>query len=279
MNCVLGHAVVAGTLLLTGGQAVAQAASGDNLFLVAHETEPGGRCTSTTFTLAASIGAAVPAGRATSSAFVLEAGLPPVLDLDLLGGPWVTGVRPLLGPLRGGTPIVVHGAELDLGPLTTLTIGGQPATVSSRTRSQLTAVLPPQPAPGWKDLAVANDGGAATLVVGAAVIPLLDRPRAILVGQPFRLTYQGVTGDVVVWAAAAGNGTLPLPLPPFWHALELDLGTVVILTTGIVTDPAGTMHLDVPAIHFRRPLHVQALVAQTMHAGYAPGAFTNVIRL
>jgi hypothetical protein len=264
--------------LLGSSPLPAQAASSATYFLPSSEVSPGGEGTSFTYRLTAGSGSGVTPSRSLSISYVLEGGFPASLDATVTGRPWVTGVRALYGPLLGGTQHVVHGTELDLGALTTVDAGGAPAAVRARARDQLLVTLPGLSSPGWKSVAVTNTGGTSTLPGGVGVLPMMDRPRAVLAGAPFRLTYRGASGDAVVWCVALGNGPVPIPIPPFLHALELDLLTLLVVPAGTVTDPSGELHLDIPAVFFTRPVHVQAFCLSG-NLGWTPGAFTNVLQL
>ena len=97
---------------------------------------------------------------------------------------------------------------------------------------------------------------------------------AAVIGQPAESA-----ADTRRYAVLIGLDEVPgRQLPPLRHALVID--PTVLLTVGPfpVTDPAGTLLLQVPAVPWARPVLVQA-VALSSNPGYAPGSFTNVVRL
>jgi hypothetical protein len=265
--------------VLAAGSAAAQTAISPLYVLEVSEPAPSARSAAGSYRLDQSLGCGVVAARAASGTHVLLGGYPALLEGTLAGRPCVTAVRPLFAPLLGGTALTIHGADLHLGGSPTAQVGGVAAAVGTRRDDQLTATLPRQTSPGWKPVAVTNAGGTGTLADAVGILPMLDRPRAVLSGAPFRLTYRGAPGDVAVWMLAGGSSPFPIPVPPFLHGLELDLATMVPLTASVVTDPSGELHLDLPAVVLVRPLLVQAITALTTNPGYAPGAFTNALQL
>jgi hypothetical protein len=280
MKRIAVNAVIA-LLVLTGGLS-AQAASSTTYFLPGCEASNGGVAGSTTFRLEASFGSGVVPTRAASTNYRLLGGFNAAIETPAAGRPWLTGVRPLHGPILGGTARYdVHGTELQLGAATNVTIGGRTAPVVSRTRDKVVVTLPAQPAPGWQPVTATNAGGTAYLPRGIGILPMVDRPQVIEINQPFRVTYRGTPGDVVFLAVAGGKLPFAISIPPYHHGLELNIGALIGPVAGpfVVTDPSGELHLDFPGIPFVRPIYVQMLGLPAFNPGYVPGSFTNVMAL
>ena len=255
----------------------AQSASGPTHFLVASEAGTGGDAQSVVHRLTATFSSGVAAARATSAGFVLLGGFPAAIEATV-GGPWLTGVTPAYGPLFGGTPLTLHGAGLNQGPILQLAIGGQPAVPGPRTNASLQTTLPAQPRPGYQSVLVQDTNGSATLPRGVGILPLIDFPVAHRALVPLDLRYIGAQNDQVVVVLALGTLPFVLPLPPFHHGLELDLSTLVVLSPVPVTRSDGELRLTLPAAAPPVPIFFQAF-SLTQSPGWFPGSFTNVALL
>ncbi len=268
------------TLLVVGGTISAQSTSSTTYFMPSSERASGGKTASTTYRLEAALGAGVVPQLTTSTNFKLMGGFNAVSNTPIAGQVWLSACLPLYGPIIGGTGHTLHGHELHLGAATNITIGGQAATVASRTRDSVVLTLPLQSAPGWQPIVAANGGGTATLVRGIGILPMSDKfPQAIDNTQPFRVTYRGQQGDIIYLAVASAKFPVVIPLGAYNHGLELNLGTFIGTVGPLpVTDPSGEFHFDIPGINFPRPLYVQML-GMSATAPYAPGSFTNTISL
>ena len=266
------------TLSLLAEALAAQAATSPRYLLLGAETAPGGDATSAKHKLHGRLGEGVVAQRATSSRYVLVAGAVGALEAPTTGRPWLTAVRPLYGPLKGGAALSLHGTELTLGTGAAVTVGGAPATVLSRTRDRIRATMPAQKAPGWQPVTVTAGGATSTLPAGIGVLPMMELERPAQPLEPVTIRYRGAAGDLVVWMLGAGNGPFKVPLPGYGHAFELNLFAFIVLTALPVTSPDGTFALPLPALPWSRPLHFQGLVL-SVHPGWSPGSFTNVVKL
>jgi hypothetical protein len=253
----------------------AQSASDPVRFLVAADPGSGGTTQSATHRLTGSFSTGVPAARALSAGFVLLGGFPAAVDAPPTGRPWLTGVLPQFATLRGGAALALHGTELNLGAPPALTIGGRPAVLLARSNDRLTTTLPEQPEPGWRAVEASSSLGTTTLPRGIGVLPMLDFPDAPAPGAGSLLELRARQGDTVAFLAALGRFPT-LPLPPFHHGLQLDLGTLFVLPPFPVTDPQGRLTLATPANHGPARIFVQAVVLST-DPGYVPGSFTNVV--
>ncbi|MFO1078135.1 MAG: IPT/TIG domain-containing protein [Planctomycetota bacterium] len=254
----------------------AQSASGATHFLVPSESGAGGRAQSLTYGLTGTLSSGVPAVRATSTGFVLLGGFPAEIETTLTG-PWLTGVLPAYGPLLGGTPLTLYGTQLNQGPAQ-VAIGGVPATAGASTAGTLQTVLPPQPAPGYRPVTLQNGMGAAVLPKGIGVLPLIDLPVAHQWNVPFGLRYVGAQGDFFALGLSFSLGPTPLVVPPFRYALQMDLASLLVVGTFLVTDPGGELTIGLPAVAPVIPIYFQC-VSFTQDPGWFPGSFTNVVRL
>ncbi len=267
-------------LLVVGGMASTQSTSSTNYFMPASERASGGHAASTTYRLEAALGAGVVPQLTTSTNFKLMGGFNACSDTPIAGQVWLSACLPLYGPITGGTGHTLHGHELNLGAATNITIGGQAATVASRTRDKVVLTLPLQSTPGWQPIVATNGGGTATLTRGIGILPMTDKfPPAIDNTRPFRVTYRGKQGDIFYMAVASAKFPVAVPLGAYNHGLELNLGALIgIIGPLPVTDPSGEFHFDIPGINFPRPLYVQML-GMSVTAPYSPGSFTNTISL
>lgn len=255
----------------------AQSASSPTFFLVAGEAGSGGSCQSFLHHLTGTSSAGAPAARAVSPSYVLLGGFPAAIEAPAVGTPWLCGVDPALAPLLGGTPLVLHGTELNLGPAPAITVGGQAAATGARTNATIQTVLPPQPQPGYQPVVVQGPFGSSTLPRGIGVLPLLDLPVAHQANVPFALRYIGAQGDFVVIGLASATSPFTLPFPPFHHGLQLDLSSLLVLPMQPVTSPDGILSLALPATP-SASIFFQAFVL-TQNPGWSPGSFTNIVRL
>ena len=278
MRCtsILGSLALA--LLAPGAGLLAQSASSTTFFLVDGEFGPGGTAQSFVHALTGISAAGAPAARALSPGFVLLGGFPAAIETPAGGRPWLSGVTPAYAPLLGGTPLVLHGTELHLGAAPAITVGGVAAPAGPRTQATFQTTLPAQPEPGYRAVTVQTSAGSSTLPQGLGVLPLLDLPVAHQANVPFALRYLGAQGDQVVLIVALGRLPFTFPLPPFHHGLQLDLATMIVLPALVVTNPLGTLLVDLPAVAPPVPIWFQALTL-TQNAGWFPGSFTNVTRI
>ena len=264
--------------IATAGALPAQRASSETYFLVSAEHGSGGTSQTAQYVLTAAQGSGVVAARAVSGSYVLEGGFVSTLAVPVTGAPMLTGVLPRFATMRSGAAISLHGTELDLGPIPTVLVGGQPAAVAARTTATITTTLPAQPAPGWQPVEVQSALGSAVLSKGIGVLPMLEAPRPVQSNVPGEIVYRGSAGDLMVLIFALGPSPVPIPLPPFGHALEVDLLTSLWAPPVPVTDPSGVSRFAIPAIAASAQIHVQAF-GLSSDPGYAPGSFTNAITI
>ena len=285
-NCVInkrhvGSVIFAFVVFFSHG-ITAQSSSSSTYFLPVGEQASGSSCTSSKFKLDASFGSGVVPQHSTSENFKLLGGFNAAIEAPTIGMPWLTGVLPLYGPILGSiVPFTIHGTELDLGTVTSITIGGRSAPVMGRKKDLVQVQLPAQPAPGWQPVtATIPNIGSSTLPEGIGILPMIEKAWAIEVNQPFRITYRGTQGDIIYIAVAGAKYPFPAPIPPYNFGLELNFGALLGFVGPIqVTNPSGEFHLDIPGIPFIRPIFVQMLGLPIGNTGYQPGCFTNTISL
>ena len=252
-------------LALAATPIAAQPASSSQHFLASSERGSGGGTALTNqYRLTATIGPSPAAERAFSGNYSLQGGFCAGLDVVVPGRPWLTAVTPRFVTMGGGAPVTVHGTELNLGGMVSLTVGGVAATVQTRTNGAIGTTLPPQPAPGWLPVEITTTAGTATLAHGAGVLPLIEAVDPVQHEQPGELIYRGRTGDTMVWAYALSRSTPPLPIPPLRHGLLLGLAGLNVTNAVAVTDPSGELRLSLPPLRAATPpIYVQAVTLST----------------
>jgi hypothetical protein len=209
-----------------------------------------------------------------SATYVLEGGFPALLDAPVLGRPWLTGVQPFFVPQTGNPTLTLRGTEMYLGPVPTVTIGGQIAPVGGRTADQMLVTLPDQPAPGFQPVVVTNSLGATVLNQGVGVLPLLERREPLNDATPFEIRYQGTQGDFVFLAIGFGVTPTPYELPGYRYSLQLEPSGIILSNFYFVGAADGRFTIAGPPIPFFDVFTLQALVISEA-PGYAPGSWTN----
>lgn len=266
---------------LSAPVAFAQPASSARYFMPCVEASAGGSGASTTYRLAASFGDGVVAGRADSATYRILGGFNACSVTTVTNRVWASGVDPRFTPITGGSLHTIYGHRLDLGASTSVMVGGLATTVNTRANDRLTVTAPAFTRPGWAPITVTNAGGTAHLARALGVYPMADTvPSAIESTQPFSVSYRGQAGDVVLIVVTRRRLPAAVSIPPYRHAIEVDLATIIGDPVGpfTVTDPSGVLRLDFPGIGFTRPIHVQ-MIGVSATAPYAPGSLTNVVTL
>lgn len=174
----------------------AQVATSPGHVLVDHTFGGGGRTSSAKFELVGGFGASSNGVAPKTTKFALGAGFAAGLGVSLGTAPVVSAVTPLHPTMRGREPVVVHGTNLDAGTSPVLRLGGQTATILTRTKDKITARLPIQPAPGWRAAALRSTAGATTLPRGVGALPLLEARPAAASGVPFSIAFKGTRGEI-----------------------------------------------------------------------------------
>jgi hypothetical protein len=271
---------------LLGSIAAAQevtsvSASSPSWFLSVVEIGDGGEMNSPNFVLRASLGYGVvadPGSASTNNAFA--GGFPAMAAAALSGSPLVTGVEPFFVPQRGSQTAVLHGVDLTSAGATNVVIGGQLATVQSRTSSEIRVTLPQLSEPGFQPVTLVNPVlGTTQVQTDVGVLPMLYNREPLNPATPISLRFRGTAGDFMMLAMGFGAVATPLPvLPEYNYGLLIDPGLIADAFFLGVSDPSGELRIPGPALPTTGSLYVQALVL-TSNPGYAPGSWTNVVRL
>jgi len=276
--------VLATTLL--GSIAAAQevtsvSSSSPSWFLSVVELGDGGEMNSPNFVLRASLGSGVVADPGSASTNnVFAGGFPAMTNAALSGSPIVTGVEPFFVPQRGAKTAVLHGADLTSAGATNVVIGGQLAAVQSRTNSEIRVTLPDLLVPGFQPVTLVNPVlGTTQVQTDVGVLPMLYNREPLNPATPIALRFRGTAGDFMMLTMGFASVSTPMPvLPEYGYGLLLDPGQIGSSVFLGVTDPSGEVQIPGPALPATGTLYVQALVLSS-NPGYAPGSWTNVVRL
>lgn len=251
-------------------------ASTSNHFLAGFEFGSGGRAFSSKHVLHASFGDGMVASRAFTGNHVLTGGFNASLDAATTGKPWLSTVSPRYTALRSGVNVTIVGTELNLG--TTVSIGGQTATIQSKAKDRITVRLPDQPIPGWQPVTVNSTSGNHTLAEGIGILPLIETDPAPASDVPFGFVFRGSQSDTIIWALGLAPIS-PIPLGGFGYGFGLNPGLMLVMPGFGIADPSGVFRMSLPATTYpTASIYVQALFAGN-NPGYAPGAFSNIVRL
>ena len=258
-------------------QQISGSASSQTYFLVAADWSNGEETNTLLYNLRPSQGnGLVVEPISQSSTYLILGGFPAMLSAPIIGQPWITGVSPFYVPQFGQPQLVLHGTEMWLGGMPTVTIGGQNATVSGRTADTVMVTAPVQPVPGLQPVQITNNLGTTTLHEGVGVLPMLELREPMNGTDPNRIRFHGSSGDLVVFGIGTNLAPTPWVWPGYGYSLQLDPSSV-LLTLVYLPDAEG--RFDVPLPPFPSGwFRVQALV-WTNNAGYAPGSWTNVLPL
>lgn len=235
----------------------------------------GGNAQSTTFKLAATVGDPIQTGRASSTNFDVEGGFLGTLSASGTS-PWVTFCLPNFVSPLSQLIVWLSGTRLDIGGSPTVTVGGQAATVLSRSPTALAVRLPSLKVPGFQPIVVQNSGGSSTLSQGVGVLPMIFTEGAAASNKDFDLIFKGTQGDSIVWALGVNEGP-PISIGNFLHGLTINPSFVRVLPTMQIASPTGELRLPIPGVPFNFTIYVQALFVTT-NPGYAPGSFSNLLR-
>jgi IPT/TIG domain len=266
------------SVVLAASSVTAQVATSPKHVLVDHSLGGGGRAISTKFELVGAFGPSSKGVAPKGSKFALGAGFAAGLDVSIGSTPVVSTVLPRHPTMRGREALTIHGANLDAGTAPVLKIGGQPATILTRSKDKITARLPIQPAPGWRAVQLRSSLGTAALPRAVGALPMLESRPAAASGVPFAIAFRGTKGDVILWALGIGESA-PVALPGIHYGLALNPAVLLILPGLSITSARGEFVLPFAATTYPTgTLFVQA-VFSTSNPGYGPAAFSNVLRL
>lgn len=257
--------------------APAQAVSSKNFLISSVELASGGSCASTNFRNVVAVGSGVVPGAMASTKSKIPGGFVATLDVVTTNQPWITHVTPAQIATNGNTDLRIHGINLGLGTAPTITMDGKSATLVSRRPDQIVAKQPALAQLGYPAVAVANSLGTAGLRKSVGVLPLIEADPAPAPNQRFDIVFRGTKGDTVIWAAGALSSP-SIPLPPLLHGLGLHPGAMALLPGFGIASTDGVFRFAVPPTNYSGGIYLQAVFSSS-NPGYAPGSFSNVLKL
>lgn len=234
----------------------------------------GGLANSATYALTATIGQPAP-GDVGSTTYALTGGFVGTLDATS-SEPWLTAANPAYVMPRSNDLLWLSGARLNLG-LPSVVVSGRPVTVVASSATDVAIRLPALPDPGWHSITLSNTAGTTTIERGVGVLPLMYTDGAPASEVEFDIVFRGTKGDVVVWAMGVNPGT-KLPIGPYLYGLTIDASFVRILPAMLITANSGEVRFSVPAVPITITFYLQGLFL-TNNPGYAPGSFSNLLKL
>jgi hypothetical protein len=242
---------------------------------VAHDTQ---------FSLAAHLGSFEPGSTTAGSGLTLTGGLVAVIDPPVTGAgavPWPLAVQPPFVDVAAdvANPVVLRGAALDTDGALSARVGNAPATVLSVTKPAVTIAIAPPLQPGYQPVHLTGQNHATAVVPGLGVLPLLGLEEPAAPDRPLGLLCHGHPGDRVWIAVSAGAASVGVRVPPFHHHLLLAPSSFVLVGAFSITASDGRLRLVLPPPGVTSPVVIQGLVIVGGSASYAPGSFTNVVRL
>lgn len=198
------------------------------------------------------------------------------LTSPVLGSPWLTGVRPFWIKPSGNGNLTVHGTELWLGSPPTVTIGGAPAGVVTRTVDHMVVTPPTLTVPGFQPVQFTNSAGTSVLPEGVGVLPMMEKREPLNGADPNYIRVHALPFDIVLLVLA--ESTSPgIQVLDFNYQLLLNPATVVFTNAFFVTDAEGKTTIPIPPFPSGL-LFVQSL-AITSDPSYYPGMWTNPLAL
>ncbi len=164
----------------------------------------------------------------------------------LLVGPGVLAITPAEGPLVGGTTIHITG--VDLQPGMTMSLGGQPLTLTSTGTNAFSATVPASTEPGAVSLTIRNPDGSTA--VDPSAYTYLD-PTGYHSLTPFR-TCDTRSAPTIPATQCKGKtlgagGTVTVQITP--GAVPTGARSVVVNLTAINNNAGGTYVTAYPAGH------------------------------
>ena len=250
------------------------ASSSLTYFSESHAAADGGLARSATYVLDAAIGQSVPE-RADSATYFVRGGFASTLDAFSVA-PWLTYARPAYVMPRSSNLLWLSGARLNLGA-PTVTVAGRPAPVVASSGTDVAVQMPTLSDPGWHTVTLRNTAGVSSLDRGVAVLPLLYTQGAPASEVEYDIVFRGSQGDVVVWALGVSPG-VRLSIAPFLHGLTISASYIKVLPSMTVSASNGEARFRVPATPTTMAIYLQALFL-TSNSGYAPGSFSNMLKL
>lgn len=238
----------------------------------------------TQFSLAAHLGSFEPGSTTAGSGLTLTGGLAALIDSPVTGAgavPWPLAVQPSFVDLASdvANPVVLRGAALDTDGALSVRVGNAPATVLSVTKPAVTIAIPPPVQPGFQPVHLTSQNHATAVVPGLGVLPLLGLEEPAAPDRPLGLLCHGHPGDRVWIAVSAGAASVGVRVPPFHHQFLLAPSSFALVGAFSITAPDGRLRIFLPPPGVTSPVVIQGLVIGGGSASYAPGSFTNIVRL
>jgi hypothetical protein len=211
-------------------------------------------------------------------------------DIDILGTSTIdnsVSIYPNILPLKHPLLSSITGLHsLDSGSVTltgdnlletTVTIDGQPATITAGSETQLTLSLTPDEPGGLRDIVLMNPFGTEEIPGALARYPVLDGPATVPLGQAVDLLLDnGDTGGFVLAVSGALFAT-PAPFTDFGWYWGLELNGVWIVGSGLFVPGSTSRVVTIPGVVdpglLGVPFYFQAWTSQAT-LGYA--GFTGV---
>ena len=148
----------------------------------------------------------------------------------------------------------------------------------SRTAESITTGLPMQFEPGWLSVEISNSHGTTVLPRGVGVLPLIETDPAPASGKEFDLVFRGTKGDQVIWALGLSQSR-PLIVTGLNFGFALGPPPYIILSGFQITRDDGVLRFSSRAQKFPAGLLYIQAVFLSANPGYAPGSFSNVLRI
>lgn len=243
-------------------------------FSEVHAVADGGYARSATYAVTATIGQMV-GGAASSATYAVHGGFVPALDAVSIE-PWLTYATPSYVMPRSKDLVWLSGARLDLGA-PTVTVAGRPAAVVASSATDVAIRMPALSEPGWHSIELHNASGTTSLERGIGVLPLLYTEGAPASEVEYDIVFRGSRGDVVLWALGVSPG-IRLSIAPYLHGLTISSSYIKLLPSMMVSANNGEVRFGVPTMPTTMAIYVQGLFV-TSNPGYAPGSFSNLLKL
>jgi len=213
-----------------------------------------------------------------SATYFVRGGFPAMLTSSTMGTPMLAGVTPFFVGQDGSQRAVVSGYDMLRGGAPTVTVGGQPATVTQSTTDHVTVDVPNQSVPGFQPVTLTNGLGTVQLERGVAVVPMMFNREPLNIATPVHSTLVATQGDLVVLGLSFGRLPGPVPLLGARYGLLLDPNLLFATALIRVTEANGTYVLTAPPLPVVGQTYVQALVITT-NPTYGPWSWTNDVTL
>ena len=186
-----------------------------------------------------------------------------------IGAPSLTGITPSTGTVSGGTAVTLSGGNFS--SLATVTIGGNPATITNRTAASIT-VTTPAGNEGAVDVVVSNPGAQSATLTGAFTYFAPVAPPTIATVTP-------ASGPTAGGTVITVTGTLF----KLGAEVTLTVGGAPVAATNVIVDTAAQLRATTPAhapglasITVRNPVDMLEGSRPDVFTYLAPPAVTSI---